>query len=382
MKTIVFFHPSSEMYGSDKILLYIMKRYEGWNRILVLPSQGELFNYVQTNFEDVAIRIESTIPVIAKKNFHVKGMLQFIRNLLLFFGVSKQVLANNPDIVYCNTLAVFPVFFYFRKKRIRKILHVHEILDNGSIIHRIINKLAINLSDFVICVSNAVKRNLEDLTVESQKKLLLIHNGIDFKPSQSRELSFSIDRSKVNFALIGRIKPSHKGQLFLLDAIKKLSPEVRSRSNFYLVGGTVPGQEYMLDALKTEISNSQLDSEIKILPFISDIEHIYHNVDVIIVPSMFEDPFPTTVLEGMYWKKPVIGTKVGGIPEMILNNVSGFIVNKCDPHELAEKIDFFIQNPDLINVMGERGHQYFMDNYSEACFINRYTCFMNEKLSD
>ena len=165
------------------------------------------------------------------------------------------------------------MLFYFTKTK--KITHIHEILNNRRIIHRIINKIAIVKSDLLICVSKAVKSNMELASISNREKIKLVYNGISFDQNlNSAPTPFIIDKNKINFCLIGRIKPSHKGHNLLVDAISELSVTSLNNSHFYLLEALL-GPENILDDLKSKIHELNLENNITILSFVKNIDIIY-----------------------------------------------------------------------------------------------------------
>jgi len=371
-KKVFFFHPSSELYGADKILIYVMKNFPNYEKNLVLKEKGPLVDFLRKECPDITIHVIATLPIIAKKNFNPSGLIKFLSSFFLFKREINKLNKEQPNIVYLNTLAVIPIFFFYKYPV--KIVHIHEILKNNNLLHRLINKIALKKADALICVSKAVSNNLSEIASPLEKeKIKLVHNGIKFTPKITKsDYIFNVDETLINFALIGRIKPTHKGQNLLLDAIAKLPQEYLSRSHFYFVGSVVSGQEYMKDEVIDKINKLKLSEKVTIVPFVEEIEEIYRKMDVVVVPSVFDDPFPTTVLEAMFWEKPVIGTKVGGIPEMIVNNQTGFLVNRDDADDLASKILFFLDNKASILQMGKNGRKHFEENFSEDSFIYNY----------
>lgn len=372
---IAFFHPSSELYGADKILLYIMKNFPDYEKVLILKEEGPLVDWVRKECPQVDIQIIPSLPVIAKKNLGLKGIGQFLASLWAFRKAIQKLFGANKEhfrIIYLNTLAVLPVFFFFKKPV--KIVHVHEILKNNNPLHRLINRTAVRKADALISVSHAVSTNLSEVAPSGMRdKIKVVHNGIKFDSQKTGDHStFRVDKQFVNFALIGRIKPTHKGQNLLLEAIALLSPAHLAQSHFYLIGSTVPGQEYMETIVTDKINELGFNEKVTLIPFMEKIDRAYRAMDVIVVPSVFEDPFPTTVLEAMYWKKPVIATRVGGVPEMIVDGETGWLVNKNDAHDLASKISQLIDNPEAMAQMGSRGRAHFEKQFSEESFFLNY----------
>lgn len=371
MLSAVFFHPSSELYGADKILTYVLKVHSNYSsKLLFLPSNGPLVDLLRKQLPDLQIMIEPRMPIIAKKNLHPLGILRFVSNVLYFSKYKSTIKQYN--LLYFNTLAVIPILFCFNKASI-KVLHVHEILNNAGLLNRFVNRIALKYSDYILCVSKAVLNNLASVSpLKFRPKLKLLYNGINFHMGVDfEETTFSLKSNTINFVLIGRIKPTHKGQILALEAISKLPQNVLVNAHFYFVGSCVQGQEYMMYELENCIKKNKLSAFVSILPFCKNIETIYKQADVSLVPSLFEDPFPTTVLESMFFGKPVIGTNVGGIPEMIIDNVTGFLCNK-NPDEIADKISYFINTPQAAIEMGKRGRMFFEKNFTEESFYERF----------
>lgn len=370
MRNVVFFHPSSDLYGADKILIYIMKNFKGDRVRLVLKTDGPFVGLVRRECPEVRIVMAPSMPVAAKKDLKPGGIVKFMKSLLTFGKVIGKLKAEGMDVMYVNTLALVPVLFFFRRSGVKKIIHVHEIMTNDKLLHRLLNGFALKLADAVICVSDAVRRNLCGLGYDD--KLQTVYNGISFKSGSEDLRKMDVDADKVNMALIGRIKPKNKGQILLLEAMTKMHREVIKKTRFYFVGSPVQGQEYMLAEVERKIDELGLREYVTMMPFVNDIEIVYRAMDVIIVPSVFDDPFPTTVLEGMYWGRPVIGTATGGIPEMIADGVTGFIAERDNPDSLADKITALVTDKALAVRMGENGRRRFENNFTEEAFNVRF----------
>lgn len=375
MKNIVFFHPSSELYGADKILVYIMKTFSGYRKRLVLLEDGPLIGLVREECPDVEITVATTMPKMAKMYLKGSGIFRFFRNLFLFNKVIRDIKKSQPDVIYVNTLALSCVLYYFGSRKYRKIVHVHEILKNNSFLHKIINRMALKKADALVCVSDAVRNNLQELGYAD--KLRTVYNGITFSAKESGG-EFAVDKSKTNFTLIGRIKPLNKGQNLLLDAFGLLDRALLEKTHLYIVGSPVPSQEYMLKEVEDKIKEHNLEKYVTIVPFINNIGSVYKAMDVVCVPSVFDDPFPTTVLESMFWSRPVIGTRTGGIPEMIDDKVTGFVCNRDDAEDLKNKIEYCLNHPDEMSRMGQAGRKRFEEHFTEEAFDKRFVKAMNE----
>lgn len=378
MKQIVFFTGTDDLYGANRILINSMSLFSGYERVLCLPKKGPLSEMVEDKLPDVKIVEMAELPVIAKMYLNPKGLLKFGSNLIKSSQRLKRMISDDA-IIYLNTLAVLPVAFLLKNK---KYLHVHEILDNRSLIDKTLNRLSLGKSDKVICVSDAVADNLREVAnPQDKEKLVTVHNGILPVAEPSKDLKGNHgDRLKV--ILIGRIRPQIKGQGYVLDALGHLPVEVRNRLQVIFVGSPVPTMESDLYQLKDRIKEEGLENVVAIHGFTTDIAAYYEDADICLVPSVRADPFPTTVLEGMSAGLPVIGTDIGGIPEMIEDGVTGFTVPPDRPDVFANRLERLISDETLRKNMGKKGLERFNQEFSLDSFESRFRKELPELFED
>lgn len=379
MKKICFFHPSSDLYGSDKIFLNCVSTFTDCNITVVLRVDGPLIEMLR-KIENINIVIEPCMPILAKKNLNLRGVLNLLYNLYFFRKACRKYNLYESDVIYLNTIATAPILSYFNSKH-KRIVHLHETIDTSIYFYQVIVKYITQRADYIICVSRAVLNPLQRLIPSRVSKLKQVYNGIKPHISDSTiEIKGLSDPNKIKMALIGRIKPVMKGQNMLVDAVSLLSQEDRAKSIFFIVGSPVLGQEYMLDNLRQYIKDKEVDDNIFIVPFVENIFALYPQLDVILTPSLCEDSLPTTVLEAMYFSKPVIGTVSGGIPEMIQDNVNGLLVEKHNVEQLREAISLLINNNTKIKQMGKVGKSIFEEKFTQSRFEENYKSLLEEIL--
>ena len=335
---ILFLHTGAELYGSDRILLSIVsnldkKKYEA---LVVLPKAGPLVNELKKN--GVRVRVVS-YPIIRRKIFNPVGMVNYAkeyknscRKLL------KIVQDEDIEIVHSNTVAVLEGIYLKKRSKIVLISHIHEMIESPKFVARFLYGIHVKYADRILCVSNAVKKHIEKSVRINSKKLVVIHNGI--KPIEKEKTDFrkvhSIPENAEVFAVIGRIN-AIKGQDDFIDAIKGAREE---NGNLYglIVGDAFSGQEWRIDKMKAKISECGLDKYIKYVGFIEDTEKVYSAMDVLVLPSVQSDSFPTVVLEAMSCGIPTIAYKCGGVEEMIKDGENGYLVDMHDVKTLSRKM--------------------------------------------
>ena len=369
MKNILVFHPSNELYGADRILVNALQSFpEEDKKTVVLVKDGPLTALLQQQVTNVEVRIHPEMPIIYRALFTPKGILKFLSNYRKCKVVMKQLHRERSfDLAYINTLSCSFLLPIVRALRIKAFVHVHEILEKPALVAKVTARLCNRYANTVLCVSGAVEENLIRLQPKIKAKTIRIHNGIQpiqIESYPNKELTI---RKRMQFYVFGRIMPK-KGQWYLLEALKLLPSAYRGQAQFVLVGGTPPGQEHLSEALCAQIAENGLESTVTLKGFCNDISEEMSKADVCIVPSLMRDPFPTTVLEAMSARKPVIATNHGGAAEAIEDRENGLLVPPHAPQMLANAIAYAIENPAVIKLLGERAFETYTKRFTLEVF--------------
>ncbi|MDG1333255.1 MAG: glycosyltransferase family 4 protein [Crocinitomicaceae bacterium] len=369
MKSIVVFHPSNDLYGADRILVNALQSFpEESEKIVFLPKEGPLTVLILDSVKNVQIKIESALPIIFRAIFSPLGMIKFAKNYYAFKRLLiREHSKHNFDLAYVNTLSSSFVLPILSKLKIKSFIHVHEILERPEIVARVTARMARRHSDYIICVSKAVEKNLVKFDPSIKTSCHVLHNGI--QPIQNFE---SEENSHLTFYLFGRIMPK-KGQWYLVDSLSILPEYILKKARFVIVGGPPPGREHLSESLKERIKEVGLDAVITLKGFCSDISEEMSKADVCVVPSLMKDPFPTTVLEAMSSGKPVIATNHGGAAEVIQNDVDGYLIPPNDTEQFTRVIKKVIQNSELIPEMGKKAQQRFQEGFTLERFQRNWT---------
>ena len=362
MKILVV-HPSVELYGADKILLYALDLLaEKHDVTLLLPKNGILVSRVRETIPSISIRIEGTLPILHSK-LKFFEMLQLPRKL---FRINKIFKKHAFDLVYCNTLATS--FILYTRWSKKKLIHVHEILGN-PFLNLCFSTLIFLGAKKVICVSNHVKNHLFFSSNYS-----VLYNGI---PDVAKNIQQQ-KNERVKFVLPGRIMPQ-KGQWFLLDTITYLPKTLLEKVEFHLFGSPPPMKLELLDTLTTRIQQLGLADSVHVHHFTANIQEIYLDADVLLVPSIMADSFPTTVLEAMMFSKPVITTNNGGASEIVRDEF-GILIAPGNTIDFANSLTFFIQNKTLAFQMGQKAREEFETHFTISVFRKKFLSILTQYL--
>lgn len=226
---------------------------------------------------------------------------------------------------------------------------------------RIANKILSRITDKIIAVSESIKRDIVKHDKIDPSKILVIYNGIDiskFAPSEKFENireKLLINADDIVIGFVGRLVPA-KGLEYLIEVISYLKEEFK---NIKLL---IVGEGSLLGNLKDKARENGIHDRVIFTGQRRDVPDILHCMDIFVIPSIAEG-IPNALLEAMAMGKPIIATKVGGIPEIIEDGFNGLLVPPRDSGVLAAAIKTLIDNRQLAVKIGQTARD-FAQNFS------------------
>ncbi len=261
------------------------------------------------------------------------------------------------DIVHANDLPSFQFISCAAKPfGIPRICHHRYIFDSDAI--KWFLKFGV---EFHIFVSNALYRDMTSAYPSFRSEpSRVIYDGLelcdlpntDTKLALRKKLNLPPDDVLVLFA--GQIIP-RKGIKDLIEAWHLIPSRVKSKAELIVIGDDLAGKGTY--AKKMKQFADKLGESIDFRGFQKNVDDWLDAVDIIVVPSHIE-PLGNATLEAMNHAKPVIGTKVGGIPEMIVNEVTGLLVPPNSPKALSQAMLTLIEDRTLSKKMGENARRH------------------------
>ncbi|MDP2039894.1 glycosyltransferase family 4 protein [Algoriphagus sp.] len=367
-RNVLFLQSSSELYGSGKIILQVLRLYrkEGYNPVVLLTNSGPLQEILAV--EDFNVYVQN-LGILRRKYVNPTGLLNRLsKNLKAYRFLTKLHQKYQFELVYSNTLAVIVGAYWAKRRQIPHVWHIHEILQGPLPLVKMLAAMLDQSTAKPIAVSQAVADHWQPLLKKS--KIEVIHNGIPYGeyledyPSAKKELGLPI--SPITFGMIGRINPG-KGQLFFLELADQLSKKYPN-THFILVGDPFPGYESILEEIKKEIRDKSLETRVTYLGFREDIPKVMAALDVFVLPSILPDSFPTVILEAMAAGKPVVATQSGGASEMVSDGETGFLIPISSVEKGVDALEKLIQDIELRQRFGDAGRKRVLNVYSLEAF--------------
>jgi glycosyltransferase involved in cell wall biosynthesis len=107
----------------------------------------------------------------------------------------------------------------------------------------------------------------------------------------------------------------------------------------------------------------EVDDAVRFAGFSPDVRDTYAAADIVVNPARFEEPFGRVALEALVAGRPVVSTRVGGVPEAIRDGHDGLLVPPEDPHALASVVIGLWENPDLRRQLVESGRRRVIERF-------------------
>lgn len=203
-----------------------------------------------------------------------------------------------------------------------------------------LNKLSIVISPSEYLLNRYIECGL------NQQKSVVINNGIDL--SRFKNIK-KLTSNKLRFAFIGQVL-EHKGITVLLESISLLNKTERDSISLSIIGAKNGSFVRFLSGLIKELGIANVVKFTGKIPN-AKIAQIHKKIDVLIVPSLWPENSPVTIMEALASGTPVLASRFGGIPELIEHGRHGFLHAHDNPQELAGNIRRFISQPDLCKNM-------------------------------
>jgi glycosyltransferase involved in cell wall biosynthesis len=324
------------------------------------------------------LRYASSIADIGRLRFRkVASFLRFIVGLLFFLRDFR------PRYAYFVP-AVTGLSFYrdclfaliLKTLKIRIIFHLHGRGINRQIRNPLIKKIYVWFfrNEHIIQLSPLLFKDIEEIV--QAKQVSFLPNGIEAGATLSQR-QHRLDRQRIRQLFLSNLVVT-KGPLVLLEACKILMDRGYDFETIYVGNAT---QELSSQELQRRITAYGLEGRVRYLgpKYGKEKEEILLASDVFVFPTYYPlECFPLTLLEAMAYALPIVATSLGAIPEIIDHGRTGFILQGPDSGQLADKLQYFIEDRERCARMGSAGRRKFEENYRLDSFHANFLHLMSK----
>lgn len=207
-----------------------------------------------------------------------------------------------------------------------------------------VNLSYLNKADVIIGVSNEVKQILINYGV-NDRKIIVQHIG-SLIASKKIEVKRENGHKKFVFGFIGGVT-YYKGIHVLVEAYLKLSVDQKEKSEILIFGKYQEDYKSAID-LKYGSKKGYQNIKFEGQYFAQDLEKIYPQIDIMVLPSTCNDTAPQTIFESYAAGIPIIGSNIGGFPDFIEHDKNGLLFEAGNSADLKEKMEYILENPSKI----------------------------------
>lgn len=316
------------------------------------------------------------------RNISNIGKFQIYKILLYFniiYKTIKSFLYFKPELLYL-AITIRGVGFYkdsiialiAKIFKVKIVFHLHNKginYDKRSVLIKLYYRYIFRNSN-VILLSKELYKDVEGIV--SEQNVYYCSNGI---PKNINNLTIENNKdSCIKILFLSNLIES-KGIFVLLKACSLLK---KSEHNFkcLIVGGE---GDVSVDSLEKKIKEYLLQDNVFYLgkKIGQEKNKIYSESDIFVLPTM-NDCFPLVLLEAMQFGKPIISTKIGAIPSIVDNNLTGYIIEPNNHTELYNKLSFLFLNTDICKIFGINAIKKYEKHYT----LNIFEKNLNQIIDD
>jgi len=358
IKKILHLHNTSSIGGAEQVILDLaaftnpdlFKSYVGVFR------EGELVSELRKRDIKFLWLKESTQVYDYK----------FLKNII---QIVKQ---NRIDLIHSHTWGTdFYSYWASVILGIPMITTVHNryyIFEKWS--RRFSYKVFISQIKKIVSVSKDIQSLLREELKLAPQKIKLIYNGIDTRKFEDKkdlekirkELNLSPDELILGYVGNLREVKDHHTLILSFNRISSLFPQAKL---------LIVGDGELKPNLVKLCVELGLENKVLFLGHREDVHSLLNLMDIFVLSSHSEG-CSISILEAMASEKPVVATRVGGNPELILEGKTGFLVPSAEPEKLAEKIIFLLKDEKLRRKMGEEGKKRVKEKFSLEGMLKKY----------
>ena len=235
--------------------------------------------------------------------------------------------------------------------------------------------------------ADKIRQQIVELGLATRNKIDVIPPGVDeqrFSPEYDKatlKTKYGIPPDAFVVANIGMIRQD-KGLLYFVEACEVIADKLgKDNVRFIHVGeATASTQSYKAEVQK-RLGELDCASVFEFMGYHSDIENYIALADVIVVASIGTEAQTRLISQAFLMKKAVVATTAGGLPEMILNNETGLLVEPGSPESIATAVLSLASNQSFMNFIREGAYQYGQDHFTFAAMMEQVLATYTDALS-
>ncbi|MCS7180757.1 MAG: glycosyltransferase [bacterium] len=349
---IGFLIGSSEIGGTEKMILTLSKNLDKNIFDIVffcIKGQGKFTNKIKDE------KFKIYVTNLKKNPFSFISLMFYIKKEKVDILHSFLFVANIVGRIYGKIL------------KIKVVISSQRSTDPWrKWYHWLFERITKNFVDIIISNSYTAREVLVKKGKIPRKKIKVIPNGIELPEKKEK-----IDKDYIAIGAIGNLRKA-KGYFYYIESAKLVIEKFKN-VKFYIIG-----EGEMREAILKKIKKENLEEYFILTGYVENIYEYLKIFDIFVLSSLWEG-CPVSLLESMGYGVPSIATNVGDVPYIIENGKDGFIVEKGNSEQIAEKIIKLIKDKNLREEIGNKAREKIKKYYSFETMVRAYASIYLEE---
>jgi glycosyltransferase involved in cell wall biosynthesis len=358
LTTVLYIEHLAGIGGGQVYLIELLKKLDRsrFNPVVTLVAPGEMYDRVvaagaTAELLDIrsirrrhpGVGLGAVTRLMRLIRRHGVGVIHVNSQKALIFALPAGLLTGTPVVWHCHVDSDFGRFY--------------DLV--GSALARVI-----------VTNSNYVSRRFDGIPW-ARRKIRLVYNGIDverIRPSDGSKVRKELGIEEAAFVVgtVGRVQ-EEKGTRYLIEAAPRIAEAIPD-ALFVVVGGTFDTADPYRQDLYRVASDLGVAGRTLFTGFRADVADCLAAMDVVVVPSLRE-AFGLVVAEALAMERPVVATRVGGIPEMIDDGRTGVLVSPRDSTAIADAVVALRRNWQAALEMGKAGRVVVASRFNLSAHV-------------
>lgn len=363
---VLFIITKSEIGGAQTHLMEVVRymHHAGHDVLVVTGTTGWLTNELATIGVDYKI-----LPDLVREINPAKDIKTI--NSICHILEDKQ-----PDIIHCHSSKAGIVGRIAGAiKNIPAVFTAHGwaftsgVSPAKRVIYAAIEHMMLVITRKVICVSEFDRQLAKIWFLHNYNKIVTIHNGIVDKSFNSNIVrEYSLPLKLVSIARFSR----QKNNMELIRAVEQINKLYSGSLQLNMVGDGP-----LLSEAQAYVTSHKLENDVHFLGSRTDVDDILNQNDIFCLISNYEG-LPISIIEAMRAGMPIIASDVGGVNELVQDEVNGFLIPRGNISELVKKLEYILHNRELIKFMGAASREIYEKEYTAVQMNQKIHMVYNE----
>ena len=300
-----------------------------------------------------------------------------------FFSLVKEIRSFKPHVIHTHTAKagflgrIASIVSFYPSVRVHT-FHGHLLNGYFGSFKRFLvvlaEKILATFSHQLLAVGDKVRQDLLAAGVGSLKKFSLMPPGLQISGLPNKLASrdfYGLSSQKLQCAFIGRVTRIKRPDRFL-DVVSEIERRGLDIEFF------IAGDGELLESCRARITDEDLP--VKILGWQSNIERVLAAADIVILTSDNEGT-PLSLIQAGMSSLPVVTTRVGSVPEVVLDGVTGFVTD-LDVQKIADALEKLAKSAELRARMGSSGQEFTLSNFGVDRLVNDHELLYKKLLAN